>query len=54
MKKLEPAPKIDFYIPRDYVKMLKNDTVQALINKIHEEYYYWDKVNICKCQNRPE
>lgn len=44
MKKLEPAPFADYFIPKDFLTVIKNPEVNDLINRIHEEYYYWDKV----------
>ena len=44
MRKLEKAPIYKGLIPNDYFKILSETDTKNLINKIHEEYYYWDKV----------
>ncbi|HEX6849596.1 MAG TPA: Fic family protein [Chitinophagaceae bacterium] len=52
MKKLEPAPSITLInFSRSAIKLLISEEVMPLINKINEEYYYWDKV---KYQPLPE
>jgi Fic family protein len=45
MKKLEPSPVLPIHrLSRSAVSMLETDALVELINKINEQYYYWDKV----------
>ena len=45
MKKLETAPFVSLNkFSSSAIKLLMSDDMMPLINKINEEYYYWDKV----------
>lgn len=44
MKKIEPPPPFNFEISSELVHLLIKEEVQGIINKINEEYYYWDRV----------
>ena len=45
MRKIEPFPSIKLSTLRDIsFKALGSKEITALLNKINEEYYYWDKV----------
>jgi Fic family protein len=43
MKKLEKAPFHNSF-PKDLLRVINDPEVLSLFNRIHEEYYYWDKV----------
>ncbi len=43
MRKLEHAPFHNSF-PQDILRLLNDAEVTAVFNRIHEEYYYWDKV----------
>jgi Fic family protein len=46
MKKLERAPRPDKYLPNsdELLLIIKSESLNALLSKIQEKYYYWDKV----------